>query len=263
MQTNKIQNIFSIAQEAGAAILDIYRSSDNDVDYKKDNSPLTLADKRSHEIITKRLNENYPHIPVLSEEAEDIPYETRKEWTQFWLVDPLDGTKEFIKRSGEFTINIALVEHRTPVLGLIHVPVKDATYYSHHGKSYRTSGNDLNNSVPIQIRKVNSGKLTIVASRDHAGPKVKELLGKLPDADTISMGSSLKFCLVAEGAADLYYRDVPTMEWDTAAAQAVVEAAGGSVLTEEGFPLRYNKKSLRNPALVTTGDKDLHWKELV
>ncbi len=259
MNNTTIQTLFSIAKEAGNAILDIYSSADNDIDYKQDNSPLTKADKTSNEIIIKRLKEHFPDVPVLSEESASVPYEERKNWKQFWLVDPLDGTKEFIKKSGEFTINIALIENNKPVTGIIHVPVKNITYFAYDNQSYRVTGDSPDYSVPINIRKASSNGLTVVASRDHAGEKVKNLLKKLPDATTMSMGSSLKFCLVAEGAADLYYRDVPTMEWDTAAAQAIVEAAGGVVMTEDGVPLRYNKESLQNPALVTVGDSTFNW----
>ncbi len=258
-----IQTLFSIAKESGAAILDIYKSASNDIDYKQDNSPLTIADKKSNEIIVNRLQEHFPGIPVLSEESATIPHEERKNWEQFWLVDPLDGTKEFIKKSGEFTINIALVENDKPVTGLIHVPVKNITYFAYDNQSYRVTGDSLDYSVSIQVRKASSNRLTVVASRDHAGEKVKNLLEKLPDAATMSMGSSLKFCLVAEGAADLYYRDVPTMEWATAAAQAIVEAAGGAVLTEGGEPLVYNKNSLKNPELITVGETSFNWSKFL
>jgi 3'(2'), 5'-bisphosphate nucleotidase len=257
------QRIFSAAREAGAAILSVFQATGDDVDYKNDGSPVTVADKLSHEIISTRLRQYFPAIHVLSEEAMSIPYEERKRWKQFWLVDPLDGTKEFIKKTGEFTVNIALIDNGLPVLGIIHAPVLNVTYFAYNGKSNRLNGSSKIDSVTISGRNVTENNFTVVASRDHAGPQVKSLLKRLPGATTKSIGSSLKFCLVAEGAVDLYYRDGPTMEWDTAAGQAIVEAAGGAVLTEDGVPLRYNKELLKNLSFVTIGDKSFNWKRWI
>lgn len=258
-----MQRIFSIIHEAGTAILNEYQSCGVGIEYKKDGSPVTAADKRSGDLISAQLLRYFPDIPVLSEEAVTIPYEERKNWKQFWLVDPLDGTKEFIKKTGEFTVNIAFIDNGCPVIGFIHAPVLNLTYIAFNGKSNRLNGNSLDDPEILSGRKVNRKNITVVASRDHAGPQVKSLLKRLQDATTRNIGSSLKFCLVAEGTADLYYRDGTTMEWDTAAGQAIVEAAGGAVLTESGVPLRYNKESLQNPSFVTIGDKSINWKKLI
>ena len=258
-----ISTLFSIAKEAGERILDYY-GAEGPVDRKADNSPLTLADRASHAYIVQQLRRNWPDIPVLSEESPEEDYAERASWKRFWLVDPLDGTKEFIKRTGEFTINIALIEEGHPIVWLVYVPVKQWTYFAkkEQGAYYTESG--LEEAQAIHTDRVeNPQKLRVVASRDHAGPAVRALLEALPEAETRSMGSSLKFCLVAEGKADLYFRDVPTMEWDTAAAQCIVEEAGGGVFTVSGEPLTYNKSSLRNPSLVTVGDLSFRWKPLI
>ena len=258
-----VQCIFSIAREAGAEILEIYRSAGIAIDHKKDGSPYTIADKRSHQIISTRLKQYFPSYPVISEESVRVPYAERKDWKRFWLVDPIDGTRGFVNKTDEFTINIALIDSGVPVLGITHLPVQNVTYFAYNRKSYRSVGNSIHNANIIKVRNANLSEITVVSSRDHAGPKVKALLERLPGATTKSMGSSLKFCLVADGSADLYYRDVPTMEWDTAAGQAIVEAAGGAVFTEEGQPLQYNKKSLQNSPLLIVGDKSINWKKWV
>jgi 3'(2'), 5'-bisphosphate nucleotidase len=167
----------------------------------------------------------------------------------------MDGTKEFIKKTGEFTVNIALVDKTRPVIGMIYVPVQELFYWADPvGGAYKEQKSSGAAPAPIACRKASLDHLAIVASRDHAGPAVKELLARFPDAETRSMGSSLKFCLVAEGKADVYLRDVPTMEWDTAAAQCIVEAAGGTVCSLDRKPLSYNKQVLRNPSILTLGD---------
>ncbi len=247
-----LDTITKIAREAGAEILTYY-GRELTVETKADDSPLTQADRASHRLICERLREFDPSIPVLSEESPDGEIRERKNWKRFWLVDPLDGTKEFIKRTGEFTVNIALIEDGVPVLGVIYVPARESTYFADKGKGAwkREAGCKPEG---IRVRQPDEARLAIVASRDHAGPQVKELLRRFPQAEAKSMGSSLKFCLVAEGEADLYLRDVPTMEWDVGAAQCIVEAAGGVVLTLDKRPLRYNKDDLRNPALLTAGD---------
>ena len=198
--------------------------------------------------------------PILSEESETIETSERQRWSTFWLVDPLDGTKEFIKKSGEFTVNIALIKEGESVLGVVHAPVLDLTYTAQLGVGAykRAQGAEAER---ISVAAADPERLSIVASRDHAGPQVQTLLERFPTAQTQSMGSSLKFCLVAEGKADIYLRDVPTMEWDTGAAQCVVEAAGGAVQLLEGKRLTYNKDNLRNPSLVTLGDASLRWQD--
>ncbi|CAN5483801.1 3'(2'),5'-bisphosphate nucleotidase CysQ [soil metagenome] len=247
-----IEDLKRIAEGAGREILRFYQE-DSTPELKADHSPLTLADQASHDFICAALRDLDPSIPILSEEAAEVPYADRARWERFWLVDPMDGTKEFIKKTGEFTVNIALVEHTRAVVGLIYVPVKELFYWADRtGGAHKAANGDAGSRV--HCRKANLDQLAIVASRDHAGPAVKDLLARFPNAATRSMGSSLKFCLVAEGQADVYLRDVPTMEWDTAAAQCIVEAAGGSVRLLDSDLLAYNKNVLRNPPILTVGD---------
>lgn len=219
-----------------------------EVTLKADNSPLTEADLASHHIIVERLTALDPSIPILSEEAASIPYETRKGWTRFWLVDPLDGTKEFVSRTGEFTVNIALVENGVPTLGVVGTPPLGLTYIGDSAGAYRI---DADGKKPIHCRTYSGGPVSVVASRSHAGPETEAWLDRLraiyPKVDLVSKGSSLKFCLVAEGSAHVYPRLGPTMEWDIAAAFAVVRAAGGKITDIDGCPLAFNKEDLHNP----------------
>ncbi len=255
-----LTQITTIARDAGQVILDYY-GRPAPVDYKADDSPLTQADRASHHHIVAALREATPEIPVLSEESDPEEITRRRSWTRFWLVDPLDGTKEFIKQTGQFTVNIALIEGAEPVLGVVHVPVQHLTYWASADGAFKQEGNA--EPTPIRTRAADTGRLTVVASRDHAGPEVAAILERMAEAgvevESASMGSSLKFCLVAEGAADFYPRTVPTMEWDTAAAQCIVEAAGGRVTTLDGTRLGYNKESLRNPSVMTFGDAAVDW----
>ncbi len=237
-----ISVINDIAVEAGKAVMEIYRTEDFGVKMKSDNSPLTLADKAAHKVIAAALQRLYPDIPLLSEEGKDIPYEERKEWKKFWLVDPLDGTKEFIKRNGEFTVNIALIENNVPVLGVIYVPVRDVLYYCQVGEGARKKEGD-GKPQAITTVKNPAGGAVAVRSRSHPSEEEEKLFRERGIKDYISVGSSLKFCMVAEGKAQLYYRSGPTMEWDTAAGHAIVLAAGGQI---EGDALQYNKPVLRN-----------------
>jgi 3'(2'), 5'-bisphosphate nucleotidase len=236
------------ARKAGKAIIEVY-TSDFAVEHKDDKSPLTLADKRAHDIIVKTLSAFDSSIPILSEEGKDIPYEARKNFEYFWLVDPLDGTKEFVKRNGEFTVNIALIRRDRPILGVIYVPVTDTLYYGHENAGSFMKKNGLTIKLPAQS---NREHFTIVGSRSHASQEladfVEEMRKKHKEVDFISAGSSLKFCLVAEGKADIYPRLGPTMEWDTAAGQAIAEETGCTVLQwKSKEPLRYNKENLLNP----------------
>ncbi len=271
--TEQLEGIIKIAKSAGAAVLQVYEKEDFGVETKADNSPLTEADLAAHEIIISGLNELAPGVPILSEESEDIPYATRKKWQRYFLVDPLDGTKEFISRNGEFTVNIALIEEGIPVLGVVFVPVSDVTYA---GQQLDTriafversgSRRDIaTRNLPRRLR--NNETLTVVASRRHGGEALQRcvdvLQEKFADVELINMGSSLKLCLVAEGKADLYPRLAPTAEWDTAAAQAVVEAAGGSVVDNNLRPLHYNsKESILNPFFYVIGDKSFAWDEIL
>ena len=183
-------------------------------------------------------------------------------WNRFWLVDPLDGTKEFIKKTGQFTVNIALIENGESTLGVVLAPASGLEYFASRGNG---AFKRLGQSEPekIHVSEIDKDKLRIVASRDHAGPKVAAMLEKLPNAELVSMGSSLKFCLVAEGAADLYPRFVPTMEWDTGAAQCILEEAGGAVCTLDGYRLGYGKEDPRNPSIIAAGHPTIDWKALL
>jgi 3'(2'), 5'-bisphosphate nucleotidase len=272
------------ADEAGREILEIYQKH-IEVQYKDDRSPLTLADRRSHEIISRRLLDQADHpFPMLSEEGKDIPFAQRKQWAYFWMVDPLDGTKEFIKRNHEFTVNIALIHHDRPVLGVVYVPVRGMFYFGAQGfgafRLDRKEGLEhitgkesevqkkaclntiLKRSVRLPVNDSLSegrgSRLTIVGSRSHPSRELEEFVAKMrtryKEVEFISAGSALKLCLVAEGRADIYPRLGPTMEWDTAAGQAVVEQAGGRVLdADTKTPLKYNKENLLNPWFIVNG----------
>lgn len=247
-----LDNICTIARQAGAAIMAIYAGEFN-VELKGDESPLTCADRAAHEVITAGLQQAYPEIPVLSEEGMATPYRERCSWQRFWLVDPLDGTKEFIKRNGEFTVNIALIEGGRTVAGVVYVPAQGKTYYGGLGIGCWLQ-DDSGAAKPIRVREADhAAGLTVVMSRSHPSPELAAYLRDITVAEALPVGSSLKLCVVAEGKADLYPRLGPTMEWDTAAGQAVVEAAGGTVTQVDGSPLLYNKENLLNPFFIVTG----------
>ena len=248
--------VFGIARDAGRRILDVY-ARDFGVEQKQDGSPVTAADAAAHAVIAAALGALTPDIPVLSEEAAAIDADRRRAWARFWLVDPLDGTKEFISRNGQFTVNIALIERERPVLGVVHAPVTGVTYLACvGGGAHKCEGEQ--SPRPIRVRAT-AARPVIVASRLHAGRALAGFLERVGDHQLVSMGSSLKFCLVAEGAADVYPRLGPTMEWDTGAAQCVVEQAGGRVVDVANRPLRYNKPSLKNPWLITAGAGAENW----
>jgi len=253
-----VKEILIIAREAGAAILRVYEQ-DFSVLEKDDKSPLTDADLASNRIIKQRLQELTPHVPVLSEECTEIPYSLRRQWKRYWLVDPLDGTKEFIKRNGEFTVNIALIDNGRAVLGVVHVPVSGVSYFgdTEHG-AFRQEGHTA--PQPMHVTAQTCSPVRVVGSRSHAGESLQRFLNNLGEHELVSMGSSLKICLVAEGKADIYPRLGPTSEWDTAAAQAVVEAAGGRVTDTDMQVLKYNTKdSLLNPHFLVFGDISEDW----
>jgi 3'(2'), 5'-bisphosphate nucleotidase len=260
-----LEAILAIATEAGRRILDVYDRPDFDVTAKGDGSPLTAADRAAHDVIVARLASVSPGLPVLSEESTDVGYPERAAWRRFWLVDPLDGTKEFIKRNGEFTVNIALIDHGRPVLGVVYVPVTGVAYLGRSGEGAWKEKDGKRHS--IRVRAYRGGKAIVVASRSHSGPEVDRFLERLNaregNYETASMGSSLKLCLVAEGAADVYPRLGPTSEWDTAAAQCVVDAAGGRVVDLHGEPLRYNKADILNPWFLVIGDPAYDWRALL
>jgi 3'(2'), 5'-bisphosphate nucleotidase len=253
-----IAPLLTLARKAGAEILDVY-SQPIDVVTKADASPLTIADLRSHQLIVDQLTSLTPQIPVLSEESSAITFATRSRWNSYWLVDPLDGTKEFLARNGEFTVNIALIEGHAPEFGVVYLPVSDTLYWggANCGAYRQVDGG------PVEAIRVTANApttLRVVGSRSHAGDTLSSLLPQLGAHELVQIGSSLKFCAIAEGRADLYPRFGPTSEWDTAAAQAIVEGAGGSVLDISGEPLSYNRKeSLLNPHFVAFGDRTRDW----
>lgn len=262
-----IKSLLQTCKQAANAILAIYHQSDFSVEVKSDNSPLTQADLASHRIISEALNTLTPEIPQLSEEACDLSYEERCQWQRYWCIDPLDGTKEFIERNGEFTINIALIEKGQPTLGIIYAPVTDTAYW---GSADLGAWKQTANAQALQIRsRPLANKLTVMDSRRHHRDNSENLLQPIQQRFehivTKEMGSSLKMCLIAEGAADFYPRLFPTSEWDTAAAQAIIEAAGGILVAAENLsPLAYNQRtSLINPDFFVCGDPQFPLEELV
>ncbi len=257
-----LSEVIAIAHAASVQILEVYhRVGEITVDSKADNTPLTEADSAAHALIVAALRQLSPSVPIISEEDDHTAVADISAAGEYWLVDPLDGTKEFVKRTGEFTVNIALVRDGVPVLGVVHAPVLGITWSGYEGIASRHEGALVTSIQVAQPAQVSA--LRVVASRDHAGPAVHALLARLPGASTLSMGSSLKFCLVAEGRADLYLRDGPTMPWDTAAAHAVLSAAGGQVYTLDGSVLRYLSPRTLNPHFVAIGDRALPWASLL
>ncbi len=254
------QQLLDIARKAGQAILEVYHQ-DFSVEQKEDSSPLTAADLASHRAIMQGLAAIDPETPVLSEEGANIPFSTRSQWLRYWLIDPLDGTREFVKRNGEFTVNIALIENGVPTVGVVHIPVSGISYLGQAGRgAWKVDAE--NQSSAIQVNTSVQRPVRVAGSRSHAGDSLKRFLERVGEHEIVSMGSSLKLCLVAEGAADVYPRLGPTSEWDTAAAQAVVEAAGGRVTDTELEPLRYNTKdSLLNPHFLVFGDTSQNWRD--
>ena len=250
--------ICQAAREAGREIMEIYQCLDCEVEHKADGSPVTQADKTADEMIRQALAKLTPDIPVVSEENVDsTPFEVRRQWPAFWLVDPLDGTKEFIERTGEFCVNIALVVGGESVLGVVYGPVRDVTYCAYQGGE-ATKAIDGRLSV-LSVRHPLKPPVQVAVSRRH-GKKVTEFLAGLGDYELVNMGSALKSCLVAEGQADVYPRFGPTSHWDTAASQVIVEAAGGRIINPQGQDLRYHPaESLLNPYFMVIGDTKFAW----
>lgn len=249
------------ARRAGTEIMRFYRNG-TAVALKADASPLTAADEASHALLLSSLHSLLPEAEVISEESDGATNTTIDAGHLFWLVDPLDGTKEFIKHTSEFTVNVALLQSGWPVMGVIHAPALNLTYYAaRNAGSWRQFDNEP--STRIFCRGADCSAMSVVASRDHAGALVRSMVERLGSPTLQSMGSSLKFCLVAEGKADLYLRDLPTMEWDTAAAQCVVEDAGGGIYSLDGQRLQYGKPGLKNPAIMTVGDTQFDWQRLI
>jgi len=254
-----VEPVIAIATSASDAILEIYNSDDFGVESKDDNSPLTLADKASHNSIVAALEELTPEIPILSEESNAISWEERSQWNEYWLIDPLDGTKEFIKRNGEFTVNIALIQGNQAVMGVVYVPVQQRCFYGHQdGGAFELAADG--SVSPILATAHAQSPIRVVGSRSHRGELLDAYLARLGDHEMLPMGSSLKLCLVALGEADIYPRLGLTSEWDTAAAQAVVECAGGKVVQTDGSPLLYNaKEDILNPFFIVYGDLSRDW----
>ncbi|MDD2775828.1 MAG: 3'(2'),5'-bisphosphate nucleotidase CysQ [Gallionella sp.] len=251
-----LNELVDLAVNAGRAIMDVYHGGNIEVTDKADDSPLTQADLGSHRVIVAGLHKLTPDIPVLSEEAATIAYADRQNWVRFWLIDPLDGTKEFIKRNGEFTVNIALIENGIPILGVVYAPALDVCYYSSRGLgAFVIRGKAA--AQPIHASRPAVGEtLKVVASRSHRDVRTEALLEQLGRYECVSMGSSLKLCLVAEGTAHFYPRLAPTMEWDTAAAHAIVNEAGGVVCDLNHLVLRYNKEDMHNPEFLVLPESD-------
>lgn len=254
--------VIDIATQAGAAIMQVYASG-FDIEHKADDSPVTTADLAAHRLIVKGLIQLMPDVPVLSEESAQLPWETRRQWQRYWLVDPLDGTREFIKRNGEFSVNIALIEDGLPVFGVVQAPVTGVVWHARRGGSaYRRHQGQ---EQVIRTRIPPTVPLRVAASRSHRGPRTEELLSRMGDIELVAQGSSLKFCRIAEGTLDVYPRLGPTSEWDTAAGQCVLEAAGGALLAADtGEPFHYNRRPrLLNGDFVALGDAALPWRDWV
>ncbi len=261
MDNKQIQNLISqvipIAQQAGNKIMEIYQDEANfDIERKDDNSPLTRADREANDIICEHLDRLIPKLPIISEENKEIPYAQRKDYEYCWMVDPLDGTKEFIKRNGEFTVNIALIRNNHSVGGVVYAPVLGKMYYaSKENGAYMVSNGNIS---PLYATYFHSQEkaLSIVCSRSHLNEATQTFIDKYQDPIKVSKGSSLKFLILASGEAQLYPRLAPTMEWDTAAAHIILEEAGGQILRADNRkPLQYNKKDLLNPHFIASGHR--------
>lgn len=251
--------VLQLARAAGAVIMRIY-AEDFLVEQKADYSPLTAADLAAHQLIVNALQALTPQTPVLSEESATISWDERRKWHRYWLVDPLDGTREFVKKNGEFTVNIALIENGVSIFGVIYAPALGELYYGMRGVGafVRVGVNDL----PITARRPSPIPLRVAISRSHLDARTAAAIERMGEVETFGLGSSLKFCRIAEARMDVYPRFGPTSEWDTAAAQCILEAAGGAVLSLDGLPLLYNTKdSLLNPDFIALGDTSLLWRD--
>ena len=257
-----VEPIVALAEDAGRAILKVY-ATDFEVQSKDDASPVTQADLAAHRWIEAGLKSLTPDIPIISEESGLADFEERSTWKHYWIVDPLDGTREFVNRNDEFTVNIALVEDGVAILGVVHVPVYGRTYVGCEGLGAQRRDGD-SDPVSIRVAASTAAPARIVGSRSHRGKSLDAYLAAIGEHDMVPMGSSLKFCVIAEGGADLYPRLGPTSEWDTAAAQAVVEQAGGRVVTLDGKPMKYNTKAdILNPHFLVIGPADRDWLALL
>jgi 3'(2'), 5'-bisphosphate nucleotidase len=256
---NLIPALLEIARQAGDAILEIYHSdADFGVEAKSDNSPLTRADRAANEVICRGLEALPVQYPIISEENKLLPYEERRHWTRCWLVDPLDGTKEFIKKNGDFTVNIALVENGEVIAGVVGIPAQDELYWAVKGRGAFCIKNRKEQPIVSANFSQNDPGLNIVCSRSHMSAETEAFIAKYNSPNLVSRGSALKFLMLAKGEAHVYPRIAPTMEWDTAAAQIILEEAGGSVLVfETGEPMKYNRENLLNPSFVGYGNLEV------
>ncbi|MBX2872468.1 MAG: 3'(2'),5'-bisphosphate nucleotidase CysQ [Saprospiraceae bacterium] len=254
-----IETVKEIARAAGAVILDVYNQPGAfQVNLKSDDSPLTIADKKANGVICDGLEKLASHIPIISEENKEIPFEERKHFTQHWLVDPLDGTKEFIKRNGEFTVNIALIENQRVILGVVYAPVLDELYWAEKDQGAFLEKDGQVKQLQAPKFEWTDPKLKVVCSRSHLNDDTRAFIEKLNQAETVATGSSLKFLIMAKGEAHVYPRLGPTMEWDTGAAQIILEEAGGMVVQHEtNQPMNYNKENLLNPFFIAFGNAPL------
>ena len=249
------QQVAEIARRAGAVILEVYQDESKfGVEQKADESPLTVADRKANSVICTALEQLEPKFPIISEENKLLPYAQRKDYDHFWLVDPLDGTKEFIKRNGEFTVNIALIKGQQPILGIVYVPVTDEMYIAAKGHGTLVEKNGERKQLQAADFALTDSGLQVVCSRSHLNADTQAFVDRLQNPQLVPQGSSLKFTILAKGKAHVYPRLGPTMEWDTAAAQIVLEEAGGKVISERtGKPLEYNKENLLNPYFIAYG----------
>jgi 3'(2'), 5'-bisphosphate nucleotidase len=264
--SHHLPSVIEIARSAGQLILDIYEKKEYEEFTKSDETPVTSADIAAHKLITEKLSDLTPDIPVLSEGAADISLDKRSQWNRYWLVDPLDGTQEFIARSGDFATIIALIENNKPVMGVVYGPVSGVTYYAYHGKGAWKIP-DLSESVRIKTHQ-HDGPKSPIAMAISRRQDINRITGRMSSSwnyDLVPLGSAaLKACLVAEGAVDCYLRLGPTGEWDTAATQCIVEEAGGRILSTQLEPLSYNERdTLENPNFIVLGDEDLPWDEIL
>ncbi len=261
MQSNLlslIPSLLEITRQAAAAILEIYNGdADFGVEAKSDDSPLTRADRAANEVICQGLEALPVKYPIISEENKLLPYDVRKAWSRCWLVDPLDGTKEFIKKNGDFTVNIALVENGEVVAGVVGIPAQDELYWAVRDEGAFMIKNRVESPIQAASFSKEDSGLNIVCSRSHLSPETEAFIAKYHSPNLVSRGSALKFLLLAKGEAHVYPRIAPTMEWDTAAAQIILEEAGGKVVVfETGEPMRYNREDLLNPSFVGYGKEN-------
>jgi len=254
-----LEPVIVLCRRAGDAILEVY-AQDFAVEHKDDRSPLTAADRAAHQILVEGLHALPDALPVLSEESAEIAWETRRAWQRYWLVDPLDGTREFVKRNGEFTVNVALIDNGVPLLGVVFAPALSHLCFAAAGEgAYMRAANGQD--IRLDSRRPAPRPLRVAASRSHRDARTQALLDRLGEREEVGLGSSLKFCRIAEGRIDFYPRFGPTSEWDTAAAQCVLEEAGGIVIDTQGQRLSYNQKaSLINPDFLALGDPALNWR---